>query len=683
MHVLEKKGFSLTDSASGKGPRNNRRMSLLALLRHPEILQAIICGVLLLAGWGMNQVSHILSILLYVAAYGVGGWRQAKEGMLTLIKERDLDVNLLMIAAAIGAASIGYWNEGAMLIFIFALSGALETFASDQSRKSISSLIAMRPETAVRLQDGKVERVPVSELEVGDLVLVRPGETVPADGLVQSGASAVNQAAITGESIPVDKSPGDGVYAGTLNGENPLYVEVKSRAEGTLFAKIISLVEEAQETVPASQRFMEKFEGLYAKSIVGATLLLMLLLPLGLGWTWPHTAYKTMVFLVVASPCALVASIMPAILSAISNSARKGLLFKGGVHLQNLADAQIIAFDKTGTLTLGEPVVTDLLAADGEEAHVLLQMAASAEQLSAHPLAKAVVAEADRRGHALRPAENMRSIAGWGVEAEVDGEIWAIGKPGSLYAGMGSAERVPAEMERGSVESGGGLYQQSAAEAADWWQAPLQRLEEEGKTVSLILRGGLPVGLIALRDEIRPAAKAAIQSLRELGIRTAMLTGDHGATARAIAKEAGVDIVLSDLLPQDKAQKIQELRGQYGGVVMVGDGINDAPALAAASVGVAMGAGSGAALEAADVVLMNNEIGRITGAVVLARRCKRIVKQNLVFALSIILLLIMGNFGLDLPLPLGVVGHEGSTILVILNGLRLLRDRSSQKKITF
>lgn len=646
MHgVLEKKVLVRSELAKGKDPRNKRKMTFAALLRHPEMLQALICGALLLSAWSVGYLSHIASVVLYVTAYGVGGWSKAKDGVMTLIKERDLDVNLLMIAAAMGAASIGYWNEGAMLIFIFALSGALETFAGDQSRKSISSLIALKPETAVRLQGGKMERVAVSELEAGDLVLVRPGETIPADGLVQSGTSAVNQAAITGESIPVDKTPGDGVYAGTLNGENPLYVEVTSRAEGTLFAKIIALVEEAQEAVPASQRFMERFEGIYARIVIGATCLLMLLLPLAFGWTWSDTFYKAMVFLVVASPCALVASIMPATLSAISSSARKGMLFKGGVHLQNLAEAQVVAFDKTGTLTQGEPVVTDLVAAEGEDELHLLRMAASAEQLSAHPLAKAVVKEAERQAAALRPVETMRAVAGWGVEAVIDGATWAIGKP--------DLTRV--------------------TEKEAWWKERLGVLESEGKTVSLILRGGEPVGLIALRDEIRPAAKEAIAALHALGIRTAMLTGDHGVTAKAIAKEAGVDIVLSDLLPQHKAEQMNKLREQYSGVVMVGDGVNDAPALAAASVGIAMGAGSGAALEAADVVLMNNEIGRIAGAVSLARRGRRIVKQNIAFAVLVILLLVAENFGWRLPLPLGVVGHEGSTILVILNGLRLLR----------
>ncbi|ANS75841.1 ATPase [Paenibacillus yonginensis] len=650
MQALEKRALSVSEAAGGREPRNKRKLPLAAMLRHPEMLQALGSGLLMLAGWGASHWSQLLSVTLYVAAYGVGGWMKAKEGAMTLIKERDLDVNLLMIAAALGAASIGYWNEGAMLIFIFALSGALETFASDQSRKSISSLMALRPEKALRVSGGRMEMVPVSELAAEDLILVRPGEIIPADGAVQSGTSAVNQASITGESIPVDKTAGDQVYAGTLNGENALYVEVSGPAEGTLFAKIIALVEEAEEAVPASQRFIERFEGIYAKTVVAATALLIGLSPLLFGWTWNESFYKAMVFLVVASPCALVASIMPAMLSAISSSARRGILFKGSVHVQNLAETKLVAFDKTGTLTQGKPVVTDLIVKDGEEANHLLQMAASAEQLSAHPLAKAVVAEAVRRGLELQPIAEMKSVAGWGVEAVIRGEAWKIGK----------------------ADFASGTYGEQ-----DWWIKQSGELERAGKTVSLIFREGAPVGLLALRDEVRPVAKAAISHLHKLGIKAAMLTGDNEATAKAIASEAGIDIVLSGLLPQDKASRIQQLREQYGGVVMVGDGVNDAPALAAANVGIGMGAGSGAALDAADVVLMNEDIDRIAGAISLARRGRRIVKQNMVFAIAVISLLVAGNFGVGIPLPLGVVGHEGSTILVILNGLRLLRYGSS------
>ncbi|WP_433944120.1 heavy metal translocating P-type ATPase [Paenibacillus sp. SN-8-1] len=647
MQAIHKSIPAANKMANQPNPRRNKRQTLLSLLRHKEMLQALGSGALMLIAWGMHGWAPLLSIIVYVIAYAVGGWGKARDGIETLVKDRDLDVNLLMIAAAMGAAAIGYWNEGAMLIFIFALSGALESFASERSRKDISALISLKPETALRIEKGGMRLVPVSELQVGDLLLVKPGEVIPADGVIESGSSAVNQASITGESIPVDKVAGAGVYAGTLNGEGALYIEVTCPAEGTLFSKIITLVEEAQSEVPTTQRFIQRFEGIYARIVVGATLCMIVLAPLLLGWTWEMTFYKSMVFLVVASPCALVSSIMPAMLSTISNGARKGLLFKGGAHLENLGYASVVAFDKTGTLTLGSPEVTDLVVEDGYEPDEVLRYCASAENLSDHPLARAIVKEAGVRGLDLLPVEEMKSVAGWGIEARIDGEVWKIGKPSVL---------------------------ESELELPKWCKKQVLKLESEGKTVSVVVHGEIPVGLLALRDNIRPQAREAVARLRKLGIQSAVLTGDHNTTAEAIGREAGVDQVYGDLLPTGKVEHVKALREKYGHVVMVGDGVNDAPALATASVGVAMGAsGSGTALEVADVVLMNDDLERIAEAITLSRRARRIVKMNIVFAISVILLLIAGNFVQGIPLPLGVIGHEGSTILVILNGLRLLR----------
>ncbi|MNH84627.1 Zinc-transporting ATPase [compost metagenome] len=645
MQAIHKSIPSANKMANMPNPHRNKRQTLLSLLRHKEMLQALGSGALMLIAWGMHNWVPLLSIIVYVTAYAVGGWGKARDGIETLVKDRDLDVNLLMIAAAMGAAAIGYWNEGAMLIFIFALSGALESFASERSRKDISALISLKPETALRIEEGGMRVVPVTELRVGDLLLVKPGEVIPADGVIESGSSAVNQASITGESIPVDKIAGAGVYAGTLNGEGALYIEVTCPAEGSLFSKIITLVEEAQSEVPKTQRFIQRFEGIYARIVVGATLCLIVLAPLLLGWSWEMTFYKSMVFLVVASPCALVSSIMPAMLSAISNGARRGLLFKGGAHLENLGYASVVAFDKTGTLTMGNPEVTDLVVEDGYEPDEVLRYCASAENLSDHPLARAIVKEAGVRGLDLLPAEEMKSVAGWGIEARIGGDVWKIGKPSAMEA-----------------------------ELPKWCKEEVLKLEAEGKTVSVIVHREIPVGLLALRDNIRPQAREAVARLHKLGVQSAMLTGDHNTTAEAIGREAGVDEVYGDLLPAGKVEHVKSLREQYGHVVMVGDGVNDAPALATASVGVAMGvSGSGTALEVADVVLMNDDLERIAEAITLSRRARRIVKQNIVFAISVILLLIAGNFVQGIPLPLGVIGHEGSTILVILNGLRLLR----------
>lgn len=628
-----------------------RRFDPLAMLGNGEMQAALGSGALMLIAWAVSGWSEAFSMVLYVISYTLGGWMKAKEGVETLVKERDLDVNLLMIAAALGAAAIGYWNEGAMLIFIFALSGALESYTMERSKKDISALIALKPATALRIEQGSMNEVPIADLALGDLLLVRPGELIPADGVVCRGDSAVNQASITGESIPVEKSAGDEVFAGTLNGEGPLYIEVSKEAEHTLFAKIIRMVEEAETEVPDSQRFIKRLESVYARIVVAATVLLIALPPFVLDWSWNATFYKAMVFLVVASPCALVSSIMPAMLSAISKSARKGILFKGGAHLENMARTAVVAFDKTGTLTEGIPQVTDFIAAAGYSRTELLAVAASIEALSRHPLAEAIVRLAETEGLERYEVEDSRAVTGWGIEGQVAGNLWRIGKSDLLD-----------ETEDGSRKD------------LTTWKEARQRLEEEGKTVSLMLCGETIAGMIALQDTVRPSAAAAVRKLQKLGVKVAMLTGDRPATAEAIARQTGVDWVYAGLLPEDKVTHIKELRGKHGHVMMVGDGVNDAPALATATVGVGMGMkGSGAALEIADVVLMNDNIEEIAATIGLARRTQRIVKQNMVFAVSVIAVLMISNFVQGIALPFGVVGHEGSTILVILNGLRLLR----------
>lgn len=647
---------SVANGSDPQRPRHPGKWDLRSLLGNPEVLAALGSGLLMLAAWAAGTWSELLSVILYVISYTVGGWIKAKEGLETLFKERDLDVNLLMIAAALGAASIGYWNEGAMLIFIFALSGALESYTMERSRKDISSLMELQPETALRLEGGEMVSVSISKLQIGDLILVKPGELIPADGQVYRGGSSVNQSSITGESVPVDKEIGDEVFAGTLNGEGVLYIEVTKSAESTLFAKIVKLVSEAENEVPESERFIKRFEAVYARIVVGVTAGLLLAAPL-FGWDWDTSFYKAMVFLVVASPCALVSSIMPAMLSAISNRARKGVLFKGGAHVENLAGTSVVAFDKTGTLTLGEPQVTDFIA-DGEwDRQELLGICASVESMSKHPLAQAVVRKANEEGIQLLPAENAQSITGWGMQAEVDGTLWKIGK----------SDVLDGEKAGTAVAAGAGIPD---------WNALRSRLESEGKTVSVVLQGERIAGMIALQDAVRPQAAAAVKKLQAMGIKVAMLTGDRKATAEVIARKTGVDMVFPDLLPEDKVKHVKRLREEHGQVVMVGDGVNDAPALATATVGIGMGmSGSGTALEVADAVLMNDNIEEIAGTIFVARRAQRIVKQNMIFAVTVILTLIAANFIEGVPLPLGVVGHEGSTILVILNGLRLLRAK--------
>ncbi|MFD1427108.1 Cd2+/Zn2+-exporting ATPase [Kroppenstedtia sanguinis] len=610
---------------------------------HGEAIAAGLSGLLILLAWWSEGNFGTLSVILYLTAYVIGGFAKAREGVVSLVKEKKLDVNLLMLLAAAGAAGIGYWAEGALLIFIFALSGALETYSEQRSRRDLSALLSLKPETARIWVKGEEREVSIDQLRVGDWVLVKPGEQIPTDGTVIRGASEVNQATITGESVPVEKSEEMEVFAGTMNGTGSLLIRVDRRAEESTFAKILRLVREAEEQAPPSQSKIERLEGIYVKAVLGVTGLLLLIPPVLLGWSWGDTVYRAMVFMVVASPCAVVASIMPAVLSAMSSGARKGLLFKGGAYVQTLAQAQVVAFDKTGTLTQGELAVTDLIPLQEIDEERLLQEAATLESLSEHPLARAIVGEAGRRGVTFRQPERFESQTGRGVEAEWDGQVRRLGKPAWLLPeGMGTDS--------------------------------LMRLEAEGKTVVCLAGEAGPMGLIAFKDTIRPEAKAAVEQLQKLGVTPVMLTGDRQQTAEAIAGQAGIEQVRAGLLPEEKVKAIRELEKKYGPVVMVGDGVNDAPALAVASVGIAMGAaGSDVALETARVVLMNDDLNKVAEAIALGKRTWKIVRQNLFFALGVIALLILTNFIQGIPLPWGVVGHEGSTLLVILNGLRLLR----------
>nr|MDA8354311.1 heavy metal translocating P-type ATPase [Bacillota bacterium] len=470
-----------------------------------------------------------------------------------------------------------------------------------------------------------------------------PGEQIPVDGTVTQGLSEVNQATITGESVPVEKVEGSEVFAGTLNGTGSLTLRVDRPIEESTFSRILQLVREAEEQEPPSQRKIERFEGVYVKAVLAVTGLLLVLPPLLFSWSWGDTLYQAMVFMVVASPCAVVASIMPAVLAAMSNGARKGILFKGGAHVQSFSGIKAVAFDKTGTLTCGEPAVTDVVPLGDRDEDEVLKAAAVLESLSEHPIAQAILREAKKRGMTVDRPERFDSQTGRGVEAEWNGTRWRIGKPDWILA-----------------------------EDAD--RSRLVSLESDGKTVVCLADDTGPVGLIALKDTIRPEAQAAIQRLQQLGLRVVMLTGDQRETAEAIARQAGIDQVRYGLLPEDKMTALKELEREIGPTAMVGDGVNDAPALAGASVGIAMGAaGSDVALETAGVVLMNDDLHKVPQAIALGKRTWSITRQNLVFALAVIGCLIAANFIQGISLPLGVVGHEGSTLLVILNGLRMLR----------
>ncbi|SLL31773.1 heavy metal translocating P-type ATPase [Mycobacteroides abscessus subsp. abscessus] len=624
--------------------------SLFAKLSpHLELIAAGISGIFIMIGWILNHLDYSsLAIASYLFAFVIGGYAKAKEGIEETIANRELNVEMLMVFAAIGSCLIGYWAEGAILIFIFAVSGALETYTMNKSNKEISALMKLQPEEAVKiLPDGREEIVPVSTLEVSDTILIKPGERVPVDGKITKGTTAIDEAAITGESIPLTKEINDEVFAGTVNISGSITVTLTKHADESLFQKIVTLIQSAQSEKSPSQAFIEKFEGAYVKIVLSIVVLLMFLPHFLLDWSWNETFYRAMIFLVVASPCALVASIMPATLSAISNGARAGILFKGGVHLENLAHVRAIAFDKTGTLTKGMPAVTNVIVAEGFTEKEIIQLTASIESHSNHPLAKAIVGYAEQKyKETLKQPESIQDNSGWGVTAKMNDAEWRIGK--AAFVGE--------------------------KEAKTFQHGIFNQLSEEGKTAVFVQKNGEIIAMIALKDIVRKESKEAIQSLKKSGIYTVMITGDSEKTAKAISKESHVDKYIAECLPEKKVTAIKELKEKYGIVAMVGDGINDAPALATANVGIAMGEGTDVALETADVVLMKNDLPRIAEAIQLSKRMNRIIKQNIIFSISVIMLLIVSNFLQVVALPFGVIGHEGSTILVILNSLRLLRN---------
>ncbi|WP_077324545.1 heavy metal translocating P-type ATPase [Virgibacillus siamensis] len=641
-----------TGSETLQSPKHNPFKSffetsfLSRISPHLELIAALFSGLLILITWLLSDhLSQTMWVILHLIAFAIGGYAKAKEGIQETIANKELNVEMLMVFAAIGSAAIGYWTEGAILIFIFALSGALETYTMNKSNKEISALMNLQPEQALLISDGQEKVVPVSKLKVEDIVAVRAGERIPADGMITKGSTAIDESAITGESIPVSKQNSEEVFAGTVALDGSISIKITKPASETLFQKIIQMVQTAQEEKSPSQLFIERFEGTYVKVVLAVVAVMMFLPTLLFSWSLSESIYRAMILLVVASPCALVASIMPATLSAISNSAKRGVLFKGGVHAENLSHMKAIAFDKTGTLTNGTPEVTDLYTEPNVEKEFILLHAGAIEKESTHPLAEAITSNSSGMDFSKVNVQEVKTWSGNGITAIIDNETWKIGKAG--FVG----------------ESAASHFQNGIAE----------KMAAQGKTIVFVKRNQHIIAMYALKDTIRKEAKKAIKTLHKQGIHTIMLTGDNETTAKAIAAEAGIDDYIATCLPEEKVNHVKALRNKYGNVAMVGDGINDAPALATANIGIAMGKGTDAALETADIVLMKNDLPKITNAILLSERMNRIVKQNVIFSMSVILLLIASNFLQVLDLPLGVIGHEGSTILVILNGLRLLK----------
>ncbi|MFF2204840.1 heavy metal translocating P-type ATPase [Streptomyces sp. NPDC058145] len=595
---------------------------------------------------------------LFAAVYVTGGWEPGWAGLRAL-REKTLDVDLLMVVAALGAAAIGQVLDGALLIVIFATSGALEAIATARTADSVRGLLDLAPATATRIaDDGAEETVPTGRLAVGEIILVRPGERIGADGRVLDGAGEVDQATITGEPLPVAKEAGDEVFAGTLNGTGALRVKVERDPSDSVIARIVAMVEEASETKAPTQLFIEKVEQRYSIGMVAATLALFVL-PLAFGAALQPTLLRAMTFMIVASPCAVVLATMPPLLSAIANAGRHGVLVKSAVVMERLGEVDAVALDKTGTLTEGTPRVTGVrpLTASGLTEDEVLRLAAAAELPSEHPLARAIVDAARTRGLGLPPAQDFDSAPGTGVRATVEGRTVAVGSPVRL-----SDNRTG---HPGMTAAAG--------------------LEEEGRTAVLVTLDGEPAGVLGIADRLRDEAASTVAALGGLtGVTPVLVTGDNPRAAARLAAEVGITDVRAGLLPQDKVTAVRELERAGRKVLVVGDGVNDAPALAAAHIGIAMGrAGSDLALETADAVVVRDELATIPAVVRLSRRARRLVVQNLVIAAVFITGLVIWDLAGTLPLPLGVAGHEGSTVIVGLNGLRLLADGAWRRARTW
>jgi len=686
-----------TEASDGLAPSYFERLRTWLTNERIEAICVVITLISMVTGLITTNSAPLVSTIAYVIAYLAGGIFGVQAGLKSL-RELRIDVDLLMILAALGAALVGSPFEGAMLLFLFSLSNVLQSYALGRTRNAIKALMKLRPTQAMvrRDRNGIAEAImlPIEQLVVGDHIIVRPGERIPLDGTVIEGEGSVDESSLTGESMPVRKHIGSFVFAGTINQQGALEVQVTKLAADSTISKLIKLVEDAQGAKAPTERFLDKFEQYYAMGVIAFTLLMIVLPIVVYREAFQSAFYRAMTVMVVASPCALIISTPASILSAIANGARKGVLFKGGAHLEQAATIKVVAFDKTGTLTVGKPSVTDVTlipimdfagAEQDEEmqAHaeqlrehlqtiqnenILLSLAAAVEAKSEHPLALAIVSTAKHRKLLIPEVTQFATTTGKGVRGRVAfmaGLDIAVGSP-RYFKDMDAVGIAPAMQE-------------------------VERLQDEGKTSVIVARirqnpkqadkeQAVVLGVIAIADVIRSDAAAVVRQLKSLGVeRVIMITGDNERVAKAIAKEVGVDAYYADLLPEDKVRIVRE-NVAHGPVAMVGDGVNDAPALATASLGMAMGAaGTDVALETADVVLMSDNLKNIPYAIALSRQARNVVRQNLIFACGVIVVLVLSALGLKLPLPIGVIGHEGSTVLVCLNGLRLLAYRTTMK----
>lgn len=618
------------------------------LYMHPPMRNALISGALTLVAFSLGHLSIIppsLEIGIYLLAIVIGGIHWTREGIDDLIEHKEIGIELLMLGATAGSMILGMWDEAAFLVFIYGVAEGLEEYAYARTRASIRKLLDLAPKEARVVRDGKQTMIPASELKVGDVFFVQPGESIATDGTIINGKSSLNEAPVTGESIPAEKGQGMKVFAATINQEGALEIQVTATFENNTLSKIVHLVETAQEKKGKTQQFIEKFGKYYSPVVLFSALglaLFSLLDPSLSEW-----GTRAVVLLVAAAPCALVMSTPVSVAAGIGRAGQEGVLIKGGVYLEYLGKIKAVAFDKTGTLTRGEPVVTDIIPLIGDEKNVL-RLAYSIEKFDGHPLARAIVRKAESLGVQSLPLSDFMAMSGFGTKAIIEGKTIYVGKK-DLFAKINMTGLSPA----------------------------IERLREDGKTIIFVGSDDVVHGVIAVRDEIRSAARQVIAELRQMGMVVVMLTGDNLITAQAIAKELDIGQVRADLRPIDKVAAIKELKKEYDVVAMVGDGINDAPALAESSVGIAMGtAGTDAAIEAADVALMADDLVKIPYAIGLGKTARRISLQNIVFSILLLIILIPSALIGLLTVAIAVTVHEVSELIAVGNGLRVARKTS-------
>jgi Cd2+/Zn2+-exporting ATPase len=630
----------------------SRAARAIAWWKDPLLVSTVVSGLFLGAGLLGDWLGggHVQGDVLHGAALCAGGWMAARKAVRALLARR-MDMNVLMTVAVLGAVAIGQWDEAASVAFLFALAQLLETYSLDRARQAVRRLLAVAPPEATVRRDGQETRIPVAAVDIGELVVVRPGERIPLDGVVRAGSSGVNQAPITGESMPVEKTAGAQVFAGTINGEGSLEVEVSHRSQETMLARIIALVEQAQAQKAPSQTLVERFAAVYTPAVITTAVLIASVPPLVWAqpaWPW---IYRALVLLVISCPCALVISTPVAVVCGLARAARAGILIKGGRILEALGRVKALAFDKTGTLTRGRPTIAAVQALNGHGAREVLRLAAAVEARSEHPLASAILRAAQDQGIAWPQATDFRAVPGRGAWAQLDGVTYHLGSH---------------------------RYAEELGVCNDGVESHLQDLEARGQTPILLSDGVRVLGILGVEDEIREGAGASLAALRAAGIKPlVLLTGDVLRSAEAVSRQVGADEVRAQLLPDEKVRVVQDLVRRHGAVGMVGDGINDAPALAAATVGIAMGAaGTDAAIETADVALMRDDLRQIPVAISLGRRTARIVRINIALSLATkAAFLVLGALGYA-TLWVAVVADMGTSLAVIANGMRLLRPGS-------